>query len=161
MDCSMERIDRILRDARVQDSLRRIEQLEQQRVFCRHGLEHLLDVARIAWILVLERQLPLPKDVVYGAALLHDLGRHRQYEEGVAHHLASAQLAEAILPDAGYSAAETAQIVTAIRQHGAQPQQDLLAQVLYRADKLSRNCFQCAAQGQCKWPPEERNRTVS
>ncbi len=161
MERSMKRIDRILQDERVQDSLRRIGQLEQQRIFCCHGLDHLLDVARIAWILVLEQQLPLQKDMVYGAALLHDLGRYRQYEEGIAHHQASAQLAAAILPDAGYSAAETAQIVTAIEQHGAQPQQDLLAQVLYQADKLSRNCFQCAAQAQCKWPPEKRNRTVS
>ena len=43
----------------------RIEQLEQQRIFCRHGLEHLLDVARIAWILTMEDQLPLDKEIVY------------------------------------------------------------------------------------------------
>ena len=107
--------------------------------------------------MVLEQQQPLKKDVVYGAALLHDLGRYRQYEEGVAHHQASAELAAVILPDAGYSTEETVQ---AIGQHGTQPQQDLLAQVLYQADKLSRNCFQCGAQAQCKWPLEKRNRTI-
>lgn len=156
----MERIERLLQDKRFQHGLQRVTQLEQQRIFCCHGLDHLLDVARIAWIMVLEQQLPLEKDVVYGAALLHDLGRYRQYEEGVAHHQASAELAAAILPDAGYSAAETAAIVQAIVQHGAQPQQDLLAQVLYQADKLSRNCFQCGAQAQCKWLPEKRNKTI-
>ena len=156
----MERIECILQDERFQYGLQRVQQLEQQRIFCCHGLDHLLDVARIAWIMVLEQQQPLKKDVVYGAALLHDLGRYRQYEEGVAHHQASAELAAVILPDAGYSAEETAQIVQAIGQHGTQPQQDLLAQVLYQADKLSRNCFQCGAQAQCKWPLEKRNRTI-
>jgi HD superfamily phosphodiesterase len=156
----MERVKLILQDERFQCGLQRVTALEQQRIFCCHGLEHLLDVARIAWILVLEQQLPLQKDIVYGTALLHDLGRYRQYEEQMPHHPASAELAAAILPDAGYDEVETAQMVAAIGQHGAEPQQDLLARVLYRADKLSRNCFQCAVQPQCKWPLEQRNKTI-
>ena len=40
----MKRIEAILQDVRFQKSLLRIEQLEQRRIFCRHGLEHLLDV---------------------------------------------------------------------------------------------------------------------
>ena len=158
---AMPRVDAILQDARFRCGLERIETLEQNRIFCCHRLDHLLDVARIAWIMVLEQQLPLEKDIVYGAALLHDLGRYRQYEESIPHHQASAALAAEILPDAGYTAEETVMMVDAIGQHGEQPlNQSVLAQVLYRADKLSRNCFQCAAQSQCKWPEEKRNRTV-
>lgn len=157
----MKRVDAILQDGRFQAGLQWVEKLEVQRIFCCHRLEHLLDVARIAWILVLEQQLPLQKDVVYATALLHDLGRYRQYEEAIPHHRASAELAAAILPDAGYTAEETAMMVDAIGQHGTEPQsQSILAQVLYQADKLSRNCFQCAAQAQCKWPVEKRNRTI-
>lgn len=158
----MERIDAILQDQRFQYGLRRIAALEQQRIFCCHGLEHLLDVARIAWIMILEQQLPLQKDIVYGAALLHDLGRYRQYEAQIPHHQASAKLAAEILPAAGYNAEEVENIITAISQHSTcvQGEGPLLAKVLYQADKLSRNCFQCTAQAACKWSENKRNQTI-
>ncbi len=157
----MKRIDAILADEQFRYGLERINQLEQDRIFCCHGLEHLLDVARIAWIMVLEQKILLEKDLVYGAALLHDLGRYRQYEENIPHHQASAALAAQILPKAGYTDAETLQIVDAIGQHGTEPQsQGQLARILYDADKLSRNCFRCGAQVECKWPSEKRNRTI-
>ena len=118
-------------------------------------------VKTLAWIMVLEQGLSLQKDIVYGAALLHDLGRYRQYEDGTPHHQASAALAETILPDAGYTADETAMIAAAIGQHGAAADaQGQLARILYDADKLSRNCFQCSAQAECKWLPEKRNTTI-
>lgn len=157
----MQRVNALLQDERFQVGLFQITELETHRIFCRHGLQHLLDVARIAWIMVLEQQLPLKKDIVYGMALLHDLGRYRQYAEQMPHHQASAELAEKILPDAGYTTEECAQIVDAIRQHGtASQQQGKLAQILYYADKQSRNCFQCAAQAECKWTLEQRNKTI-
>ena len=153
---NMERIDAILQDSRFQYGLQRIVELEKERIFCCHRLEHLLDVARIAWIMVLEQNLPLKKEIVYGAALLHDLGRYRQYEEQIPHHQASAELAKEILPDAGYTVEEVDAIADAIGQHGDQT----ASQVLYRADKLSRSCFQCAAQAECKWSEEKRNQTI-
>jgi HD superfamily phosphodiesterase len=95
------------------------------------------------------------------SALLHDLGRYRQYEEAIPHALASSELAEQILPAAGYTNQETTWIVNAIREHGVEPQeQGQLARILYDADKLSRNCFDCAAQAECKWPKSKRNRTI-
>lgn len=158
---NMERIDAILQDSRFQYGLQRIVELEKERIFCCHRLDHLLDVARIAWIMVLEQNLPLKKEIVYGAALLHDLGRYRQYEEQIPHHQASAELAKEILPDAGYTVEEVDAIADAIGQHGDQTvSQSILAQVLYRADKLSRSCFQCAAQAECKWSEEKRNQTI-
>lgn len=158
---AMKRIDAILQDERFTYGLNRIAELEADRIFCCHRLEHLLDVARIAWIMVLEEQLPLQKDIVYGAALLHDLGRYRQYEENIPHHQASADLARMILPDAGYHAGEIAMITEAIGQHGEEhASRSHLARVLYRADKLSRNCFRCMAQDACKWSAEKRNRTI-
>lgn len=157
----MKRIEAILTDEQFRYGLNRIVVLEQERIFCCHGLEHLLDVARIAWIMALEQQIPLRKDIVYGAAFLHDLGRYRQYEEHIPHHQASAVLAAEILPKAGYTAMETAEIVEAIGQHGTEVQsQSRLARILYDADKLSRNCFRCKAQAECKWPQEKRNSTI-
>ena len=158
---NMQRIDAILGDERFGYGVDRITLLEKERIFCCHGLEHLLDTARIAWIMVLENALSIRKDIVYGAALLHDLGRYRQYENDIPHYQASAELAEQILPEAGYTADEVSLIVDAIRQHGAKPHtRGQLAQILYDADKLSRNCFQCKAQAECKWEQEKRNKTI-
>ena len=36
------------------------------------------------------------------AGLLHDIGRHKEYETGCNHHIASANLAEIILKEAAY-----------------------------------------------------------
>ena len=41
---------------------------------------HLLDVARLAWIFNLEANQEISKERIYAAALLHDIGRHIQYE---------------------------------------------------------------------------------
>lgn len=158
---NMKQIDAILQDKRFQYGLQRITELEKERIFCCHRLDHLLDVARVAWIMVLEQNLPLKKEIVYGAALLHDLGRYQQYEEQIPHHQASAELALQILPDAGYTEEETAMIAEAIGQHGDETvSRNHLARVLYQADKLSRCCFQCAAQAECKWNEEKRNKTI-
>ncbi len=46
--------------------------------YCRHGLEHLLDVARISYIQVLEDGLDYDENVLYAAALLHDIGKGRR-----------------------------------------------------------------------------------
>ena len=32
-----------------------------------------------------------------------------------------------------------------------------LSYILYRADKQSRNCFDCTASDECYWPDAERN----
>lgn len=143
----------------------RLKELEQSRVFCRHQMEHLLDVARIAYILNLEEEYGLKRDLIYAAALLHDIGKSLQYEEGTPHELAGARLAEQILSDMpaniAFTAKEQQQILNAIRGHrkersGAEP----LETLLYRSDKLSRACFACPARSECSWDNDTKNTEV-
>lgn len=139
----------------------RLQRMELGRIYCGHNLAHFLDVARVCWIRVLEQGLGLKKDVVYAAALLHDIGKGRQYEFGTPHHLASAELAESILPDCGYTPEETQAIALAIRLHRKPSDEDApLVKLLYDADKQTRLCFCCAAGQDCNWPDEKKNHTV-
>ena len=153
----MDRVNDILRHPVFSARLARLEALEQTRYFCRHGLPHLLDVARMMWIAALERQLPLSREVVYATALLHDLGRVEQIEAGIPHHQASAQLAARILPDAGFGEVEIAQIQAAIASHRSDGGENNLGQLLYWADKKSRACWMCPAKDECNWPDEKKN----
>lgn len=156
----MHRIDNILRHPRFSGLLAQIEACEANRIFCRHGLAHLTDVARIAWIDVLENAYPLQKHTVYAAALLHDLGRAAQYAGLGNHDTAALAEQEQILRDAGFGAADTTDILAAIAAHGSDSDH-LLSRVLYRADKLSRPCHSCSAAAECYWPDEKRNRTIT
>lgn len=116
--------------------------------FCRHGIDHLLDVARIMWIKNLEEQLEFDREVIYATALLHDIGKDEQYESGISHDVASERVADAILggmpDDVAFEPADAAAIKTAILGHrklrvNSQP----LERLLYAADKASRACFAC------------------
>lgn len=158
----MNRIKLIIEDSRFKDALCQVNELEQHRIFCRHGVHHLLDVARIAWIYILEQGLDFDKSVVYAAGLLHDIAKYRQYTEKLPHHIGSAQLAQEILVDAGYTEAEIELITSAILSHRKLSTKDetSLNYILYMADKRSRNCWQCAANAQCDWPEAVKNQTV-
>ena len=92
----MKRVNAIWQHKVYQDCLERVRAWEEDREFCRHTPEHFLDVARLTWILALEAGIPAEKELVYAAGLLHDIGRFRQYEEGIPHEEASAQIAEGI-----------------------------------------------------------------
>lgn len=156
------RWNRILHHPLFRQNMAELEQAERDREFCRHDLSHLLDVARIAWILALEQGLSIEKDLIYGAALLHDLGRNRQYRDNVAHSDASAELAAVILPETGYRQDEIKQILEAIRYHGELTEATgIAAGLLYEADKRSRNCFACAVADRCKWPKTQQNQNLS
>jgi len=167
----LDRVDAILQHPIFAEKLNRTIDLERDRVFCGHGMDHLLDVARITYILYLEsnhaslsaiseqaekrgfRNSNLAKEQVYAAAFLHDIGRARQYEDGTPHEIESAALATPILVDCGFDASECALIIDAILSHraeGAVPE-TWLATLLQRADKLSRHCTDCAASNECKW----------
>ncbi|WP_243131608.1 HD domain-containing protein [Desulfallas thermosapovorans] len=50
----LRRANRIINDPRYKECIQRNAACEQTRRFCRHDLQHMLDVARITYILVLE-----------------------------------------------------------------------------------------------------------
>ncbi|KXG74998.1 HD domain-containing protein [Thermotalea metallivorans] len=147
----MERINKILNHPQYIEYLARNAQAEADRVFCRHDLPHAIDVARVAYILALEKKLVLQKDIIYAAALLHDIGRWKEYQEGIDHAVAGAELASEILMDCGFSEDEKNLISEAIKTHRiAVPQTTDLGAILYESDKISRLCSQCPAINQCK-----------
>ena len=78
----MERIQAICNHPLWKESVEQIRILEQERIFCKHNPQHFLDVARLAWIENLEKNLEISKELIYAAAFLHDIGRHLQYQEG-------------------------------------------------------------------------------
>lgn len=159
----MDRIDKILNHHLFIENLEKNMTAEADRRFCRHDMAHFLDVARIARIISLEEGIRIPEDLIYGAALLHDIGKHRQYEEGIPHEQASALAAPEILRDCGFDKKETDVIADAILQHRNSeviPERSLRG-VLYRADKASRPCFACQAEGDCSWKEGRKNKRIA
>lgn len=139
--------------------LDQITKWEVCREFCCHGLEHLVDVARISYIMNLERGLGLSKDLVYGAALLHDIGKVKQYKKKKPHEITGAKKCGRILSECGYEEDEISMIKTAILYHrrGDDPDKNPLSQILYEADKRSRLCMKCNKNCECNWTEEEKN----
>ena len=156
----MSRIDRIIQNPQYVDTLKRLQVLETDRIFCRHDISHFMSVARLMWIEVLEQQLPVDREVVYAAALLHDMGRVEQMEHGTPHEQASADLAAQILPYAGYNEQEVRQVTSAILSHRKESTTSTLGRILYQADKRSRDCWCCSASNLCNWPDEKKNKGI-
>lgn len=158
----MDRIDKILNHDLFLYHLQKNREAEAGRKFCRHDMVHFLDVARIGEIINLESGLGIPRDWIYAAALLHDTGKHIQYEKGTPHELASAEIAPQILRDCGFNDSETGVIVSAIRSHRDADiaQEADLRGILYRADKASRACFACEAESECSWKGDKKNLSI-
>lgn len=157
---TMQRIQAIVSHPLFRDSLRRIEELERERIYCKHGLPHVLDVARIASLLAVDRQLDIPRDVVYAAALLHDIGRLQQYETGEDHAAAGIRTAQEILRDTAFDEQEQQAILQAVGKHRKGDAAHALAQLLCEADDASRMCFACVASDTCYWQEERKNHTI-
>ncbi len=155
----MNRIDKILKHDLFLYHLAENNTAEAQRRFCRHNMVHFLDVARIGWILNLEENLNIHKEWIYAAALLHDMGKHVQYADGTPHEIASGNIAPKILSDCGFDEEETNIIVQAILSHRDEQvaKERNLKGILYRADKASRACFACDAEGDCNWKDGKKN----
>lgn len=157
-----DRYNLILKHPLFLEYLSKIGEIERDRLFCKHDLEHLLDVARIAYILTLKKGLPIKKDLIYGAALLHDIGKWREYEEEIPHEVASTELCVEILKNCFYTPGEIKKIQKAIALHRTEhhKKQSSLISVLYKADKASRKCFACQEENNCKWKQKKKNFTV-
>lgn len=146
----MERLNSILRDPYFLENIRRTNEREKDRVFCRHGLDHLADAARVLYILVLEEGIEVSKETAYTAAFLHDLGRWVEYDTGSDHAKDSAAIAERLLDRHGYGGSEKEVILLAIRGHRVKGSEGILTDAMYRADKLSRPCITCSSLALCK-----------
>ena len=164
---AMPRVEAVWHHPTFQREYAHLVELERERVFCRHDLRHLMDTARIMWIVNLEEGMGIDREVIYAAALLHDVGKPVQYTLGAPHEEVGARLADTILAsltgDEAFSPSERRAIVGAIRGHrrlreGAEP----LERLLYRADKASRPCFACPAEVReaCSWPDEKKNLAI-
>ena len=185
----MERVDKVMNHPVFRENMKRIEKAEIDRFFCRHGLPHALDVARIFYILLLEEQvscdkklvdddneqmsvnkdflngdremLSIDKELVYATALLNDIGRYEQYENGTPHNEAGAKLAGVIMASCGFTEDECELAVNAIKGHRRDSSDgDVFCHLLYKADKLSRDCYRCEAEPECYWSAEQKNMRV-
>lgn len=155
----MERVNKILNHDLFIEYMKKNKMAEADRHFCHHDMGHFLDVARLAMIFNLQQEISIPEEMIYAAALLHDTGRWKQYEDGTPHDRASALFAPEILSDCGFTAQEMAQIVTAISNHRNEAIKDeqSLSGILYRADKMSRSCFCCEMEKECDWKGSRKN----
>lgn len=186
---SMPRVRAIWESPAFRDALASIDGAERDREFCGHGVAHLVDVARVAWILNLERGLGLDREVVYAAAFLHDVGRAAQYATGEPHDAAgermAAELLDALPGELAFPASGREAILAAVRGHrgdvridrggagegarraveggdggGDSPASTPLASIIREADGRSRPCYACPAREACYWPDERKNLSI-
>lgn len=155
----MERVNRILKHENYRYHINQNKKAERERLFCKHDMSHNLDVARIAVILNMKEHLLIDEEVIYAAALLHDVGKHMQYKENVPHEEGGVRIAPMILEDSGFTYEESEMILNAIANHRNEEVKDEpnLNGLLYRADKLSRPCFACEMSAECNWKGEKKN----
>ncbi|MBQ7587964.1 MAG: HD domain-containing protein [Lachnospiraceae bacterium] len=192
----LPRVNRILGDEEYLKYIHEIEELERDRIFCRHNMEHFLNVARIACLLdhddSYDASEPVdspdaskpagsldsskPEDsldssktagshetssraeIIYAAALLHDIGRGHEYLTGVRHEEESARLASPIIRRAGFNDEEEGLIISAIANHrNKECPEGRLDSIIYRADKLSRPCYYCKASQLCHKTDDKKN----
>ena len=174
----MKRVQDIYRHPYFQQCLEKNQKAEKTRAFCKHNMEHFLDVARLAYIFSLERGYSIKKEEIYVTALFHDIGKWQQYSDGIPHEKASAGIADKILREAGFGEDERMRILTAILNHRKKGKEEgtdsgymtdsligdetgeQLAEILYDADKISRACYMCPAEKECNWSEEKKNLNI-
>lgn len=168
----LKRIDLLLNDSFFTEYMRLNVEEEKEPKFCQHDLRHHIDVARIAYILVLEhndlnffvRESNLSgrlaaKEVIYAAGLLHDIGKWKEYQTGADHASFGARLSREILPRVFFSPNEIDIICRAVYEHrNISNNMSFLGEKTHRADNLSRICSQCEYRDQC---PKLKNKEIS
>ena len=152
----MNNIDAIMNNMLYREALEKLSEYERDREFCNHTIEHFIDVSRIAYIMALEENLSVSKEVIYAIGLLHDIGRVRQYEEGIHHDIASVEMSREILKETSFTEDEVNIILNGIANHRKESD-NKLEEIIYKADKLSRQCFNCKAEKECYWSSEKKN----
>ena len=158
----LDKVNKILNNPLFKECLNKNVDTEKNRQFCKHDLSHFLDVARISYILVLENDINVDKETVYAAAILHDIGKWKQYSKQVPHEIASAEIAEQILKQCGYNEENIKVIINSILSHRIDKNADVnFNSILYKSDKISRNCFNCKSQELCIWSNVKKNFSIS
>ncbi|NMA69191.1 MAG: HD domain-containing protein [Desulfitobacterium sp.] len=166
----MPRVNKILQHPAYEEYTKNNLKAEEKRIYCRHGEDHGLAVARVAYIYILENLLKnisldrneeevfedafgvaLNKELIYGAGILHDIGRWVEYETGEDHAQAGVRLAGPILQDCGFNEAEQKIILEGIQEHRLEPSQitSILGKALALADDWARDCKNCSSKETC------------
>jgi len=159
----LKRVELLLKDSLYSEYIKNNTNRESGIKYCQHGLPHHIDVARIAYILVLERNdlnyfvkesglsgKLAAKETIYAAGLLHDIGKWKEIQEGIDHAAYGSRLAREILPRVFFNANETDMICRAIYEHrNISKDMSFLGERIHRADNLSRVCSQCEDRAGC------------
>lgn len=157
----LEIANKILKNKRYSLLVKQLEELEKDRIFCGHDMEHFMSVARITVILCAEKHINADNDVIYSSALLHDLGRIEEYTKGIPHDIAGAETAAEILDEVGCPEDKKTLIIKQIISHRCcEGEENTLESVFCTADKMSRLCFCCKAQDKCNWSEHKRNNDI-
>lgn len=182
----MKYSERVLKHPVFKKYISEIRTLEAERIYCCHELEHAIDVARLAWIYYLENKITDEsqtlhllrprefygewmdekeeiKDLIYTAALLHDIGRVDQYKTGIHHSISGVAPAMQILQDIEAPEDWIKQIMDVVSEHShgaVSADKKNLEYYITRADHDCRLCFACEARESCKWTEEEKNHTL-
>lgn len=157
----MQRINLILAHDLYVQNIQKNSETEKDWAYCRHDIVHFMDVARIAYILNLERGLGLCKELIYAAAVLHDITKWRQIANNEPHNETALEPAETILTDCGFTPAEIKLILDAILHHRKGTSSDHLAQIIFEADKLSRTCYYCTFdKATCNWDLKQKSQQL-
>ncbi len=151
----MDRCNKIITNPKYREYLQENQAEEENRLFCNHHFDHLLAVARLTYLLLLEEgNACISREIVYASGLLHDIGKHREYRDNLDHAVESAALADPILEEAGFPLPERHLIQRAISRHrekeGSFAQHSVLDRALIKADLYSRLCFFCTQAHNCK-----------
>lgn len=168
----MKRIELLLKDTLYSEYIKCNTDDENGIKYCQHGLQHHIDVARIAYILVLEHNdlnyfvkeadisgKLAAKEIIYAAGLLHDIAKWKEIQDGDDHAAYGARLARDILPNAFFNTNEINHICRAIFEHrNISKDMSFLGERIHRADNLSRVCSQCEESIKC---PKRGTRELS
>lgn len=124
----MNRVNAVLKHAIYQEQFQKLQEAEKNRIFCNHAMEHFLDVARLMYIYNLENGTAIPREIIYAAAFLHDIGRYEQYQNGTPHDIAGARLAGKIMKECGFSEDEIEMVQFAVLGHRQSSSEKRMAQ---------------------------------
>lgn len=155
----MDRFNKIFHSKSYNYYLDKIAEYERDREFCIHTVEHFLAVGRIAYIMVLENKVNISKELVYLTAILHDIGRYKQYEDKTPHEIASWEIAKSLLDENQFTKDEIEIIKEGILYHRKENDK-VFGSIMFKADKASRECYRCNMYKECNWKEETKNYNI-